>query len=212
MDFEVNRSKGVKAIFAYFFISLFGALLVSVIVGLLGIKNMAVASSLVNLLTYLLLTGLLILIYKKDLLVEFNVMKKTNKLALKILGALGIYYVISIFTNTFVSNIEIYSNFANSVLGKHNTITSVAENQTSIEAMLNGGGFIFMFLAAGFFGPLCEELVFRKAFFSLFKQKELGIMVSSLSFGLIHILSSLGSYNFTSMILMTIPGPDLWQV
>ena len=128
-----------------------------------------------------------------------------KKIALRIFGSLGIFYVISLFANTLVANIEMYSNFANNVLGKHTPITSTAQNQSDIEAMLTGGGFIMMFLAAGIIGPICEEIVFRKAFFNLSEKKELGILISSLSFGLIHIISSLGSYNFTSMALMTFP-------
>mgnify|MGYP003307871285 CR=1 FL=1 len=90
------------------------------------------------------------------------------------------------------------------ILG-NSEITSTADNQNIIEEILQGKGFIFMFLSAGILGPLCEELVFRKAFFSVCKTKEMGILLSSLCFGLIHITSSIGQYDWLSMILMTIP-------
>ena len=62
-----------------------------------------------------------------------------------------------------------------------------------------------MFLSAGILGPICEEVVFRKAFFNICKTKEMGILLSSLCFGLIHITSSIGQYNPLSLIIMTIP-------
>ena len=62
-----------------------------------------------------------------------------------------------------------------------------------------------MFLSAGILGPICEELVFRRAFFNICKTKEMGLLLSSLCFGLIHITSSIGEYDLVSMILMTIP-------
>lgn len=205
MDFEIKRNNAFKTIVSYFLVSLIGSLFVSIFIGLLQIKNVAVGASLANLLTYILLLVAVVLINKKELIEDLNGFKNGGKPYLRIFGGLGIFYVISLFTSTLVSNIEFYSNFANSVLGKHNVITSTAQNQTDIEAMLSGGGLIMMILAAGVIGPFCEEVVFRKAFFNLFKSKELGILVSSLAFGMIHIISSIGTYNLTSMALMTFP-------
>lgn len=206
MDFEIKRLNAFKTLISYFLISILGAFFISIFVQLLQIKNPKVSASLTNLLVYIAIAVVLYLINKKEIINDYKELGKTKKLPLKLLGSLGIFYVISMISSTIVSNTQMYAEFRISIFELGNTITSTSENQSSIEAMMSGIGILFMFLSAGIIGPICEELVFRKAIFNLFKEKELGIIVSSIAFGMIHIISSLGmSYNFTSMALMTFP-------
>lgn len=210
-----KRNKGIWTILAYLLIfnvlSSVIALIISLFMKAAGIdlkvpENYNNALSFINLMVYIALFIPLWMINKNDLKQEISVFKiKVDNKVLRVLAAYGIFYAINFFCNILVSNIEYYASFANNVLGRHELISSTADNQSSIEAILGGKGFIFMFLAAGILGPICEEIVFRKGFFSLFKSKELGLIVSSLCFAMIHITSSFGQYNFLSLTLMTMP-------
>ena len=48
-----------------------------------------------------------------------------------------------------------------------------------------------MFSSICIFAPFVEEIVFRKCIFSYFNKDIYGILVSTLAFGLIHVISSL---------------------
>lgn len=216
MDFEIKRKNGLYSIIAYLIIFNLLAYFVYAIVdsvfkGLnidLTIKeNAYIATSIVNLLIYAILIVALLLISHKELLGEVKTFFKDKKdnIFFKIIAAYGIFYAINLFFNVVIQNIEINANLTNIILGNQTSITSTADNQNIIEKILHSNGFIFMFLSAGILGPICEELVFRKALFNVCKTKEMGILLSSLCFGLIHITSSLGQYDLLSMILMTIP-------
>lgn len=207
MDFEVKRRNGILTVGSYLLVFYIVATVIAkILLDVFPTDDMNFLSAMHNLIVYLLLFAAVIAINYKEIILEIKSFSSQQKLFLKILGAAGIFYAISLFANTLVSNIEIYANIANRILDKHSSITSTAENQTAIEGMLQGNSFLPMVLSACIIGPICEELVFRKAFFAIFKSKEVGIVVSSLCFGLIHITSSIGmGYDLLSMYLMTIP-------
>ncbi len=215
MELEVKKQKGLTTIISYLVIFNIVSILISLIVvkvfeGMnlsITIKeNYNTASSIINLVVYVILFIAVIIINHKELISDFKeYANKKDNIVLKVLAAYGIFYIINIFCSVLVSNIEYYGNFMNNVLGNHKEIVSTAQNQSDIEEMLQGNGFIFMFLSAGILGPICEEVVFRKAFFNVCKTKEMGILLSSLCFGLIHITSSIGVYDTYSMILMSMP-------
>ena len=215
MELQYKRGNALKTIIAYLvifnIISIFISLLIAYIYKGLGMNlkdnnTYYAASSLINFAVYVVLFSTLWFINKKDLILEVKEIKtQKDHIVLKILAAYGIFYAINIVGNSLISNIEYYADFANNVLGKHTEITSTANNQTTIVEILGGSGFITMFLAAGILGPICEEIVFRKAFFDLFKKKELALVFSSFCFALIHITSSFGSFNLLSIVLMTLP-------
>jgi len=46
-----------------------------------------------------------------------------------------------------------------------------------------------MIISVVLLGPIVEELIFRKSLFSLFENKKLAIIISSLIFGLIHLIA-----------------------
>lgn len=215
MDFEIKRKNGLISIISYLIIFNIISILISAIVAAIYkglnidlniVENENTATALVNLLVYVVLIIVLLFFNHKEIRLDFeNFTKNKKDIGLKILAGYGIFYAINVFCSVMISNIEIYADFANNVLGNHTSITTTANNQTQIEAILKGDGLWMMFLSAGILGPICEELVFRKAFFNICKTKEMGILLSSVCFGLIHITSSIGQYDLLSMILMTIP-------
>ncbi|MDY0316634.1 MAG: CPBP family intramembrane glutamic endopeptidase, partial [Acholeplasmatales bacterium] len=70
-----------------------------------------------------------------------------------------------------------------------NYTAKTSVNQAAIIQMLNSPYMILMVINAVIFAPIVEELVFRKAFFSLIKNKWVALVVSSFMFSLIHIIS-----------------------
>lgn len=104
-----------------------------------------------------------------------------------------IYYGISLFSNLIVG-------LLNNILNIDSSF-----NQLSIEAIMSISA-IPTIISAGFLGPIVEELIFRKSIFSLFKNKKIALIVSTISFGVIHIISSLTqNYNIIELIVLTIP-------
>jgi|LSQX01.2.fsa_nt_gb membrane protease YdiL (CAAX protease family) len=77
-------------------------------------------------------------------------------------------------------------------------------NQATIELALRSNGIYFTLISAILFGPIVEELVFRKSIFSMIKNKWVAIIVSSLLFGLIHVVSE-SSLNFGLFLYSLIP-------
>lgn len=211
MDDLNRKNKALTIIMAYLGVYFVGALLVSIVFSfVVKIFNITItdyeANSYINLLTYLILFISLIFICYKDLGKDFNTLKEDKKnIMYKILASYGIFYVISLSINIIIQNIDYYSNIVNNLFGQRNHLTLVSDNQSVIEEMLKGRSAWAMILAAGFLGPICEELVFRKAIFDACKTKEMGIILSSSLFGMIHIISSFGTYDGLSLILMTIP-------
>ena len=207
MDFEIKRKNGFLTIVAYLLIFyVFAAVLMTIMETISVSSGTGFSSSLFNLIIYVILFIAVVFINKKELLIDIKAFLKSKDLALKIIGALGIFYIINIFFNTLISNIEYYANIMNRILDKPSSITSTAENQSAIISMLEGDGMILMIIAACIIGPICEEIVFRKAFFNVCKTKEMGILVSSLCFCLIHITTSIGmGYDALSIYLMSIP-------
>lgn len=214
LDFEIKKQKGIYTIVTYLIVFNIVSLLISAIVvsyfksfdsGLSTIENTYLTSSLINFLVYVVLiigVGYFNWLEVKTDIKEF--VKDKGNIIVKVLAAYGIFLAINYFISSLITNIEFYHNLTSGILG-NKPINTTSDNQSAIEAILHSKGFWMMFLSAGILGPICEEVVFRKAFFNICKTKEMGILLSSLCFGLIHITSSIGMYDSLSLILMTIP-------
>ncbi|PAT01024.1 hypothetical protein CI105_08810 [Candidatus Izimaplasma bacterium ZiA1] len=70
-----------------------------------------------------------------------------------------------------------------------------AQNQEMLEEMFKDNFFnkISLVIYSVLFAPLVEELLFRKSINGLFKNPVIGLIISSLAFGLIHVISG-GDY------------------
>ncbi|WP_025724640.1 CPBP family intramembrane glutamic endopeptidase [Acholeplasma granularum] len=81
----------------------------------------------------------------------------------------------------------------------------ISANQLAINLMLKSPYFIFMLLSAVILGPIVEELVFRKSFFGLIKNKNWALVTSSLVFGLIHVTTELLTGDIRVAIVSGLP-------
>lgn len=106
--------------------------------------------------------------------------KSVNKLAVFFTGVIGFFILIaaSMVTSAICS---LFSQTDNSL------------NQMTIELICKNGYLVPMFFLTVIFAPISEELVFRKSVFGLFRNKWVGLVVSSIGFGLIHVLGG-GDY------------------
>jgi len=104
--------------------------------------------------------------------------KPTKLISMAVIG-IGIIFIANLIASVLATVLSDIFNYT--------AKTSV--NQAAIIQMLNSPYMILMVINAVIFAPIVEELVFRKAFFSLIKNKWVALVVSSLMFSLIHIIS-----------------------
>ena len=138
------------------------------------------ASGLLNFIIYLLLLPVIIFILRPNLKYDFEITKKTEPFNIIKYVVYGYIFLIAM---NYVS--MIVSNVLSSLF---NQPEEISVNQFSIEMILHSNGAIFMVLSAVIMGPIVEELVFRKGIFSLFKNKWVALILSSLLFGSIHLI------------------------
>ena len=138
------------------------------------------AYSLINFITYLILTSILLWVLKEILLSDWSKFKKLQHQWYMILVIGYLYIMVGNFVTVQITSI------VSSLLG---VLPSISLNQLTIENSLNSNGLFFMILSAVILGPVTEELIFRKAIFGLFKKPYVALLVSTLSFGLVHLLS-----------------------
>lgn len=110
-------------------------------------------------------------------------------------GFFVLYYLIIILYTKFIETNVIKGLVSINVISEE-TFAAKADslNQQAIEQMFsNKISTIIVVPAVAVFGPLFEEIIFRKAFFRLFnfKHKSLNIVLTSILFGLIHVVSSI---------------------
>lgn len=78
-------------------------------------------------------------------------------------------------------------------------------NQTLLEGIITSSPFnsLVLFCSIVILGPIIEELIFRKAIYTLAVNKILGLVISSLAFGLMHTIG----YNYSpiELLINTIP-------
>lgn len=143
------------------------------------IKYNTTFSIIVNITIYILLGVLIIPLSLKYLKNDYEITSKnTYTVARSISIGILIMYIVS---------------FASSVLSQILTSKSSA-NQDGINEMTSSTwGFISLFLVIGILGPIVEELIFRRALFQVFKNNTISIIISSLSFGLLHMSNQSGT-------------------
>jgi len=121
---------------------------------------------------------ILFLIYRKDLIEEWEIFKKN--LANNLNDGIS-YWLIGLII-MLVSNI-IISQLLNA---------GQPGNEQAVQSMINTLPWL-MLISAGFLAPITEEIVFRKSIKDVIKDKYLYIMVSFVLFGLAHVLGNANS-------------------
>lgn len=138
------------------------------------------ASALANFLIYLAMLPPILFLLKKDLSDDFESFKSRKKEWFIIITVGYLYLILGNILSNFISN------FLSDAL---NVPISESLNQLTIIAALQSDGTILMMISAILFGPIIEELIFRKAIFGIFQKNTTGLIVSSVIFGTIHLVS-----------------------
>lgn len=133
-----------------------------------------------NFLIYLAMLPPILFLLKNDLSEDFTRFKSRKKEWFIIIVVGYLYLILG----------NIFSNFLSSFFSDALKVpVSESLNQLTIIAALQSDGTILMMISAILFGPIIEELIFRKAIFGIFKKNITGLIVSSLIFGTIHLVS-----------------------
>ena len=150
-------------------------------------------NSLINFIVYLLLFPVLFFLLRPYLLKDIQDAKSYQA---KWVGLIISGYLYVLAGNIFAN---VLSQFVYLVTGREQV---EAVNQTIIMESLQGNGAILMIVSAVILGPIVEELIFRKAFFGIISNQKIAVFVSSLTFGLIHVLAE---PTFTDLLINIIP-------
>lgn len=139
-------------------------------------------SALYNLIVYIILFIPLVILYRFEIKIDFFEMKRKEIKISSIALCFVIFYLLNIFAGLLSK--AIYDD------------TSV--NQLTLEALVKHSNInaLICFFAICIFGPIVEELVFRKAIFNLVGNTYASIIVSSILFASIHLFSSSGSVTY----------------
>ncbi len=138
--------------------------------------------TIINLIVYIIDVIIIFIIYHKSIKEEWirykNNFKNYFKIALK--NWLKGFLLMILFNLTII-----------------NIVGSIAVNETQNREILNQLP-IFSVIAMVFLGPILEEFAFRKGFKKAFKNKTVFLIVTSLLFGLAHVI---GNLDYSSMSL-----------
>lgn len=198
LDTSIEKRTGKIALLGYLVIYLFGAVLAMLAVEVFmrlyyagelpeAYQESDLYMALNNLVVYVMLLGFTIFIYRKFLVSD------TKKIFSNITeffifgGLVAASFVVAMMVN-------VSSSLVLELLG-----VSQSENQSALEPLVKN--YAYIMLPVTIIGaPFVEELVFRKAIFDTIKNPIVAFVVSALSFGLIHVLMSLFTGNFTDML------------
>lgn len=168
--------KGLITIFLYFILDFFTLLPLYIIN--IDINNLSIAFETFYLLTYNLITFIIIfMIYNKEISNDFknfnlkNFFKKYFK------------FWIILLTLMIISNLLIQIIYPGSSAANEDNFRSIFKIAP-----------IYSFISACLFAPFKEEMVFRMSFKKIFKNKYLFIFISSIAFGLLHVIFSSNNY------------------
>lgn len=147
------------------------------------------ANVLINFLTYFVATVILIVLSIHVLKADFQ---RLDKKVLPILSMIGLGYLFMMGGNIIGNALSM---FLSQIL---NHPLDVSVNQEAINQTLTSSLAPLMIVATVIGAPIVEELVFRKGFFSIIKNKWVALVISSLVFSLMHIL---GETSFQGFII-----------
>lgn len=161
-------------------------------------------NGLLQFLSYLLIFIPLVIINRREMELDFMYFKKeqhpiTSKLLIGLAAMLAANFVFGIISQ---------------LLGYIFKVGGTSSNQLAIQGIMQSNGFIFMAISVVIFAPVVEELVFRKAIFGLIKSEKKAIIVSTITFGLLHVttelfmllsVSGFSFANFMNLIVISIP-------
>lgn len=184
---EKTKNKTIlKSIFVILLFT-FYAYITGGIMDILGIRLTKDNVIFISVISDLLLVLLLFIIYRKDLINEFNIYKPNYKNFFK--DNLKYWYIGLIIMS--LSNLAI----------NYITSNNMPQNEEIVRSMINSFP-VYGFFSVVIIAPFTEELVFRKTFKDIIKNKYILMIVSGLAFGLIHVI---GAYERAIDFLYVIP-------
>jgi len=183
--FDKTFFKGILAILIYYFIFNNFSSIVSIILGNY-FKNISSDSpsyyylnALHNFIVYSILLIALLLIYHKTFKNDYTRIKNSEKTFSLIICLILIMFAVNIFSNL------IYQAIIKNVSFKQ------SENQTAINAITSYPiGYLIFAPITVFVAPIVEELIFRKSFFNVFKNKYVALIISVIVFGTMHVTTT----------------------
>ena len=166
--------KGIIVMLLFFnsnYIKLFFATIFNI-----KIKNISNLNYLIlTILSDIVLSFIFYLIYRKELKKDFNTFKNNfNKCFDSGLKYWLIGLSIMVIANILIAMFTPLSN---------------STNEKSVQSLIPTSPAL-MFIAAGIFAPIIEEITFRKTFQTIFKNKWTFALISFLVFGYIHVMNS----------------------
>ncbi|MBD9098071.1 CPBP family intramembrane metalloprotease [bacterium] len=166
--------KGIIVMLLFFnsnYIKLFFATILNI-----KIKNISNLNYLIlTILSDIVLSFIFYLIYRKELKKDFNTFKNNfNKCFDSGLKYWLIGLSIMVIANILIAMFTPLSN---------------STNEKSVQSLIPTSPAL-MFIAAGIFAPIIEEITFRKTFQTIFKNKWTFALISFLVFGYIHVMNS----------------------
>lgn len=139
---------------------------------------------------YVPLVVILFIMFRHDLKQDFDLyLEKPYEKAPRILWGLVAIYIANLAANLIATIAD----------------TSQAQNQTAIEEIVNFSWYSYPLMAilTVTIAPVCEELIFRKSFRNIIKNDYVFIVISSIFFAAMHMLSSDGK--LYEIIIQSIP-------
>lgn len=138
-------------------------------------KLLHISNNTINLITsYIFMSVLLILLYRKELITEWKNFKSKLGANFDITFK---YYIIGFFGMIIINFILIF--ILN--LGK-------AQNEQKVQGMIQSFP-VLMLISAGLFAPITEEITFRTSLKQVFKNKWIFAIVSGILFGSAHVIT-----------------------
>lgn len=180
-------SKLIKGILALtiFFSTSFIQRLIIIILGTNIDKLTPKLGVIISCISSLIVTSLLVILYRKDLIKEFKIFKDNISENIDI----GIKYWLLGLVGMMVSNLIL-----NVVLN-----AGQAENEELVQKMIDTMPYLLL-ISAGILAPITEELVFRKAFKDNIKNKIVFPIVAGLVFGYLHVAGASSLVQFLYII------------
>ena len=142
----------------------------------INIKNIGIKSAtIISCATSIVITILLIVLYRKDLIKEWKIFKKDLSNNLDI----GFKYWMIGLALMVVSNLIINYVFK----------AGQANNEEAVQKMISAVPYLVL-ISAGICAPITEEIVFRKVFKDNIKNKIIFVLTAGLLFGYLHVSSA----------------------
>lgn len=167
-----NIIKGIISLFLFFSSST----IQRVIISIFNIQKLTNKEAvLLNFSSSFIILIILLLLYRKELIEEFKIYKKSFEKNIDI----GIKYWLLGLLGMMLSNIILTFILNN----------NGAENEQLVQQMISALPLI-MIISAGFIAPIIEEITFRKVFRDNIKNDIAFILISGIFFGFLHVFPS----------------------